>query len=155
MKERRKGVERRREKESCFFFSFPLFCSPLLFLQHNNTVNFTLSCLVLFLRRFFFRSREVQNMSSSRVTGPLLGRLAAAAGAAMRGSNSGALRAIVVVESSSTPSTLFAGLQRRPHATSSWIKVREGDGSPCCPPLSRLTEWRARESARGRTQKKK
>ena len=69
-------------------------------------------------------------MSSSSATGPLLGRLAATAGSTMRGSSTGgaaALRAIVVEGgSSSMPLTLlFAGLQRRPHATSSWIKVRE------------------------------
>lgn len=87
-------------------------------------------------------------MSSSRTTGPLLGRLAAAAaGAAMRGKSNGggALRAIV--ESSSTPSMLFAGLQCRPYATSSWIKVRKREGSP---PLSRPREMEEGERERER-----
>ena len=91
-------------------------------------------------------------MSSSRATGPLLGRLAATAGAAMRGSSNGvvsggaALGAIV--ESLSKPSVLFAGLQRRPHATSSWIKVREREDFSLL--LSRFIKLTERERERER-----
>ena len=91
-------------------------------------------------------------MSSSRATGPLLGRLAATAGAAMRGSSigvvSGGAALGAIVESLSKPSVLFAGLQRRPHATSSWIKVREREGVSLL--LSRFIKLTARERERER-----
>jgi hypothetical protein len=99
-----------------------------------------------------FQNRRESNMSSSRATGPLLGRLAATAGAAMRGSSNGvvsggaALGAIV--ESLSKPSVLFAGLQRRPHATSSWIKVREREDFSLL--LSRFIKLTERERERER-----
>lgn len=68
-------------------------------------------------------------MSTSRATGTLLRCLSATAGAAMRSSNksingAGPGTIVVGVESSSSSVLLLAGQQRRPHATSSWIKVR-------------------------------
>ena len=135
-----------REERAVFFSLFSLHLSQ----QTRTCPNFII-CLLFLCHLSFYKAPK--QMSSSRATGSLLGRLAATAGAVMRRSSSingsgTALGAIVggAESSSSSASAMLLAGQRRPHATSSWTKVREQFFLPL--PACALRSFRVQEASK-------